>query len=136
MKHQPAFVVVAGPNGAGKSFYSSHKDDTLIRDFGINSFDFDLAFSNLYRKFESIMSFELEQNLANKVKEIFEQDIDHSLKSRLILTNHIQISGGLNFNQRVIKLSCIFYTSIPYPLVKTGFPRGFRKGDILWTKKQ
>lgn len=79
MSSNPVFVVIAGPNGAGKSFYSSQEDGSLVKDFGIKSFDFDLEYSLLYEKFSSIMTIEIEHNLSNRVKEIFHEKIEESI---------------------------------------------------------
>jgi predicted ABC-type ATPase len=79
---KPSFIIIAGPNGSGKSFYSSQKNDALITDFGIKSFDFDLAYSNLFQKFLSIMTLQIENNLSDRVKEIFEEQAEKAIKSK------------------------------------------------------
>lgn len=83
MLDKPAFIVIAGPNGSGKSFYSSQKSDALISDFGIKSFDFDLAYSDLFQKFISIMTPQIEENLAFRVKETFEEKIEQALQNKM-----------------------------------------------------
>jgi predicted ABC-type ATPase len=89
----PALVIISGPNGSGKSFYSSKKGDALINDFGVRSFDFDLAFSKLYQDFLSMMTLQLEQNLSNRVKEIFEESAENAI------TNKTNFSFQTNFDK-------------------------------------
>lgn len=92
MIEKPFLIIIAGPNGSGKSFYSSKSSDALIKDFGIKSFDFDLEYSALYQKFISIMTSQIQINLSERTKEIFEEEVNLSLKSK------INFSFQSNFN--------------------------------------
>lgn len=68
-----SLIVIAGPNGSGKSSYTNTLETSLIREYGILSFDYDLEFAKLYNRFLSIMTQTIEINLEAKTKEIFKE---------------------------------------------------------------
>lgn len=76
----PDFVVIAGPNGSGKSFYSTEDDSSLAKTYSTRSFDFDFRFSELFKSFLNIMTSQIEENLYNRVKEIFEEEAEEAIK--------------------------------------------------------
>lgn len=79
---KPKLIVLAGPNGAGKSTFADNVDLNFIKELSISSFDYDLEFKKLYEQFSSIMNTQIEQNLAMRTKEIFEEQADLSLHNK------------------------------------------------------
>jgi predicted ABC-type ATPase len=79
---KPKLIVLAGPNGAGKSTFAENVDLNFIKELGITSFDYDLEFKKLYEQYSSIMNAQIEQNLAIRTKEIFEEQADLSLQNK------------------------------------------------------
>lgn len=77
----PDFVVIAGPNGSGKSFYSTEDDSSLAKTYATRSFDFDFRFSELFKSFLNIMTLQIEENLHDRVKEIFEEEAEEALET-------------------------------------------------------
>jgi len=77
----PHLIVVADPNGAGKSEYTKSKY-SMIAPFGIPSFDYDVEFAKIYNRFESIMTQEIEENIENQTKELFENLARKALKEK------------------------------------------------------
>ena len=78
----PRLIILAGPNGAGKSTFSENEDLSFIKELGIESFDYDLEFRKLYNKFLSIMTYQVEENISNRTKEIFEDEANKAITSK------------------------------------------------------
>ena len=106
---KPEFVVIAGPNGSGKSFFSTDISSTLAKNYNLRSFDFDFRFSEIYIDFLSIMTPQLEINIYNRVKEIFEEEADvlymlqRVFRIKPILINYLLRSGGWSFLNMVLE---------------------------------
>lgn len=79
---KPKLIILAGPNGAGKSTFAENSDLQFITELGIESFDYDLVYKKLYAEFQSIMTYQIEENLGSRAKEIFEERASQALADK------------------------------------------------------
>ncbi len=78
----PKLIVLAGPNGAGKSTFAENVDLSFMKELNITSFDYDLEFKKLYEQYISIMNAQIEENIAIRTKEIFEEQAIFALNNK------------------------------------------------------
>lgn len=76
VKESPELVIIAGPNGAGKSTTSLD----ILFDLGIKSFDFDLEFYSVWKKFGYDPG--VENGVKESVSRLFEERKQEAITSR------------------------------------------------------
>jgi len=91
--NKPRLIILAGPNGAGKSTFADSGDLQFLRDYNVSSFDYDLEFKKLYDKFRDIMTLQIEENLDNATKQLFED------LAKQALTNKTHFSFQTNYDK-------------------------------------
>jgi predicted ABC-type ATPase len=89
----PHLIIIAGPNGAGKSEYTKRPKSSIIQEFKIPSFDYDVEFAKIYTRFESIMTLEIEKNIEIQTKNLFEE------KALLAIKKNKNFSFQTNFDK-------------------------------------
>lgn len=71
---KPKFFIIAGPNGAGKS--TSSKE--ILKQYGIEAFDWDAEFYNLWSRFSYDPA--VEKGVKDRTTELFNEHLDKALE--------------------------------------------------------